>query len=375
MAKKRTRRGFGYVRRLPSKKYQASYIGPDLVRHSAPSTFATKGDAEAWLSAERLLISLDAWIPAELRRERAKANRPVRFGEYAEIWLKDRDLKPRTRSHYAALLEKQLNPWALATIKEMRPEMVREWHTNLDPTRPTLRAHSYGLLRAILSTAVDDGLIAANPCHIRGGSTSKKVHKTKPATLSELETLVQSMPDHFQLMTLLASWCAMRFGELVELRRKDIDAIQGIIHIRRGAVRVNGEVLIGVPKSEAGIRDVALPPHLLPSLKKHLRDHVSSGKDALLFPAADGVSTLHPSTLHTWFDKARIEAGRPDLRFHDLRHTGAVLAASTGATLAELMGRLGHSTAGAALRYQHAAEGRDQIIANALSDLAEGKSK
>lgn len=375
MTKKRTRRGFGYVRRLPSKRYQASYIGPDMVRHSAPSTFETKGDAEAWLSAERLLISLDAWIPAELRRERAKANRPIKFGDYAQIWLKDRELKPRTRSHYAALLEKQLSPWALATIKDIRPEMVREWHTNLDPTRPTLRAHSYGLLRAILSTAVDDGLIAANPCHIRGGGSSKKVHKTKPATLSELEALVAALPDQYRVMTLLAAWCALRFGELVELRRKDIDAEKGVIHIRRGAVRVDGEVLIGTPKSEAGIRDVAIPPHLLPLLQKHLQKHVANGKEALLFPAVDGMSTLAPSTLYTWFYKAREAAGRPDLRFHDLRHTGAVLAASTGATLSELMQRLGHSTAGAALRYQHAAEGRDQIIANALSALAGGKLK
>ena len=63
-------------------------------------------------------------------------------------------------------------------------------------------------------------------------------------------------------------------------------------------------------------------------------------------------------------------AHRSTPRFHDLRHTGAVLAASTGATLAELMARLGHSTAGAALRYQHAAKNRDKVIAEALSNLA-----
>jgi integrase len=70
--------------------------------------------------------------------------------------------------------------------------------------------------------------------------------------------------------------------------------------------------------------------------------------------------------------RARRTAGRPDLRFHDLRHTGAVLAAQTGATLAELMARLGHSTLGAALRYQHAAAGRDAQIAVALSRITNG---
>lgn len=61
----------------------------------------------------------------------------------------------------------------------------------------------------------------------------------------------------------------------------------------------------------------------------------------------------------------------PDLHFHDLRHTGAVLGAATGATLAELMQRLGHTTAGAAMRYQHAASDRDAQIAEALSLIAE----
>ena len=72
------------------------------------------------------------------------------------------------------------------------------------------------------------------------------------------------------------------------------------------------------------------------------------------------------------FYRAREAAGRPDLRWHDLRHSGAVWAAQTGATLAELMNRLGHSTAGAALRYQHAAEERDAEIARRLSKMAEG---
>lgn len=81
---------------------------------------------------------------------------------------------------------------------------------------------------------------------------------------------------------------------------------------------------------------------------------------------------MQPSTLYRHFYKARAAAERPDLPWHDLRHTGATLAAQTGATLAELMTRLGHSTHQAALRYQHAAHGRDRVIADALSKLAKG---
>jgi integrase len=209
-----------------------------------------------------------------------------------------------------------------------------------------------------------------NPCHIRGAGNAKRVHKIKPATLPELETIVGALPERYRVMALLAAWCGLRFGELTELRRDDVNTKAGVIHVRRGVVRAAGETVVKKPKSDAGIRDVAIPPHLLPMLREHILKHAEPGKNGLLFPARGG-GHMQPSTLYRVFYKAREAAGRPDLRWHDLRHTGAVLAASTGATLAELMARLGHSTPGAAMRYQHAAQGRDAEIAKALSALVE----
>lgn len=116
--------------------------------------------------------------------------------------------------------------------------------------------------------------------------------------------------------------------------------------------------------------EIAIPPHLIPALTDHLHTLTGPGKSALLFPARSG-GHMAPSTLSRVFYRARDTAGRPDLRFHDLRHTGAVLAAQTGATLAELMSRPGHSTPGAALRYQHAAADRDMEIARRLSAMVE----
>jgi integrase len=212
-------------------------------------------------------------------------------------------------------------------------------------------------------------LIATNPCHVRGAGNSKRVHKITPLTLPELEVLVANMPEKYRLLVLLAAWCGLRFGELTELRRSDIDMKNGRIKIRRAVVHVNGEAIVGTPKSDAGIRDVAIPPHLLPTVKAHVAEHAQFGRDGLLFPARDG-GHLVPSSVYKVFYPARKAAKRPDLRFHDLRHTGAVLAAQTGATLAELMNRLGHSTQGAALRYQHAAADRDMEIARRLSAMA-----
>ena len=134
----------------------------------------------------------------------------------------------------------------------------------------------------------------------------------------------------------------MRLGETLELRRGDIDLDAGVVRIRRGLVRVGGQLQTDTPKSAAGVRDIAIPPHLIDRFRDHLFEHTGPGADALLFPSpADPTRWQQAKELYMDFHKARAAAGRDDLRWHDLRHTGAVLAASTGATLAELMARLG----------------------------------
>lgn len=359
------RRGWGAIRKLPSGRYQASYTGPDTARHVAPTTFDTIMDAEAWLTRMRMSIQAGTWDP----NPKPPAE-TVTFGEYAAAWLAGRDLKPRTRDHYHRVLSQRILPtFGEDRTDAITPTMVRVWYSAQDAAKPTMRAHAYSLLRAIMNTAVEDELIAVNPCKIRAAGSSKRVKRIAPATLPELATLVEAMPERMRPMVLLAAWCALRFGELTELRRKDIDLQHGVIHIERAVVRVDGQRIVGSPKTEAGVRDVAIPPHLIPMLERHLDMHVGGSREALLFAGFDG-GHLSQSTLDWHFRKARAAAGRPDLRFHDTRHTGAVLAASTGATIAELMARLGHSSPAMAMRYQHAAKDRDRQIAEALSKIA-----
>lgn len=362
----RERRQFGRLRKLPSGRWQAAYSGPDTAVYAAPHTFAAKLDAEAWLTDRRREIDRESWSPPGATPAQTQT-----LAEYAAPWLVHRTLKPRTRAHYAQLLHNLILPaFGTCTLTSITTTKVREWHAGMGTRTPTLRAHAYSLLRTILTTAVSDELIAANPCTLRAAGSSKRVHKVQPASLTEIAALVQAMPGKYRMMTLLAAWCGLRFGELTELRRKDIDLKAGVLHVRRGVVHVHGKAVVGTPKSSAGIRDVAVPPHLLPGLEHHLAEYAQPGRDGLLFPALCG-EHLSSTALYTVFHPAREAAGRPDLRWHDLRHTGAVLAASTGATLAELMARLGHSTPDAAMRYQHAARGRDVQIAAALSALAE----
>jgi integrase len=88
-----------------------------------------------------------------------------------------------------------------------------------------------------------------------------------------------------------------------------------------------------------------------------------------VFVGRDG-RPMRGDAIRQAFDRARRKAGMPGLRFHDLRHTGQTLAAATGATVKDLMRRLGHASPVASYRYLHAVDGRDAEIATALSALA-----
>jgi integrase len=373
----RGRRGFGRIRKCqPSGRYQASYVGPDHRLYRAPETFAAKVDAEGWLTDRRREIDRELWSPpATTTQKKAKRAAEVKFDDYAKRWVeqrtvKGRPLRPRTREHYESLLEDHIYPtFKTKAVREISMESVDRWYAKTAKDAPTVRAHAYSLLRTILETARKrDRLIEVNPCEIVGAGSTERKSKTRPATFEQIDTIVSEMPERLAPMILLATWCALRFGELVELRRSDVNAQDGVIHVRRGAVRVKGGWEIGPPKSEAGVRDVTIPPHVLPAIKAHLAsEHVGPARDALLFPPQTG-ERLQPSTFNRHYYKARAKAKRPDLRLHDLRHTGATLAAQSGA-LAELMARMGHSTPAAAMRYQHAAHGRDKAIAEAMSKL------
>lgn len=369
-AKRRQRRKFGRLRQFNSGRWQASYTGPDSNVYIAPSTFDAKVDAEAWLADRRREIDRELWSPSSGQEDRPSAP----FGDYAEGWLKQRGIKDRTREHYRKLLDNHiLSTFEEVDLRDIGPGAVRHWYATTAVGTPTMRAHAYSLLRAIMQTALADDLIDSNPCRISGASTSRRVHKIRPATLAELEVITKAMPDPYQAFILMAAWLAMRFGELTELRRKDVDLADEVVRVRRAVVRAGDDFKVTTPKSDAGIRDISIPPHLTPVIADHLKRHVTKGQQALLFPSvSDPERHLAPSALYRMFYKAREKAKRDDLRIHDLRHSGAVLAAATGATLAELMGRLGHSTPGAALRYQHVAGGRDKAIAEALSRIAIG---
>lgn len=368
MVGKQGRRGWGWIRQLPSKRFQASYVGPDLVRHRAATTFSTRMDAEGWLSNERRKIELDVWEPPGLRVVEAKA-KAITVGEYAATWVQQRNIKPRTRSAYKDILRLYIKPLSGVPLKNLTGESVRAWYASLGTEHPRRNSHAYGLLHAVCATAVADGLLVANPCTLT--RVMNPPRKREPTILSvpEVASLADAIkPERLKALVLLSAWCGVRWGEVSELRRRDVGDDCQVLYVSRAVTRRDGLYRVDTPKSGKG-RAIVIPPHIRDDVKNHLNTHVEKDPEALLFPAARGGHMNDRVFSREYFAPALVKIGRTGVRVHDLRHFAGTQTARVG-NLVETMGRLGHSTVKASLIYQQIVSGRDAAVAEALSKLA-----
>src|SRR5664280_2006709 len=363
------KRGFGEISRLPSGRYRARYTGPDANRHSAPLTFVARIDAEGWLVEQERLISRGEWRPPARQVREA----PLLLGEYATAVVERRRLRPATVALYAKLLRLTIpQTWATRPLVDITAAEVSSWYAGMRQT-PTQQANAYGLLKSIFKEAVDEGLLDANPCRVKAGGQKQRAREIDVLTVDQLNRYVAAVPEARRVPLLLAGWCGLRSGEVRGLRVRDLDLDAGVVNVRQAVVRLKGQLLIGPPKTNAGIRSVAIPPHPLPALKVWAERQPIRSRAALLFPAGDGHSPLNDSVLRDAHDKGKAAIDMPRLTIHGLRHTSATLAAQLGATLAELQARIGHSTPNMAMRYQHVAAERDAQLAARMSAFATGE--
>lgn len=343
--------------------WQARYTGPDGKERT--KRFARKVDAETWLDINGADIARGSWIDPKSGQ--------ILLRTFAEGWLANRqDLRPTTQAKYRILLDRHVLPQLGDTrMSQLSSSQVRIWYARLSERHQSTAAGAYRLLATICRTAVDDEVIVRSPCRVKGGSTERSPERPV-ATVEEIEKAVAVCPKKIQLAVLLAAWCQLRRGEILGLQRRDIDLLHGTLAIRRTwSVPANGSPVEGPPKTTAGVRTIAIPPNVMPVLKRHLQQVTAPKNTAWLFPGEDG-HPISPRTIDRAWSQARLTMGRVDVRFHDLRHSGLTWAATTGASTAELMRRAGHATPAASLRYQHATEERDRSLANALGKLSAG---
>ena len=360
-----SRRHFGTVRKRPSGMWQAVYREDGKLRSAG--VFRQKAVALARLSEIEVEMRRGSWVDPRAGE--------ISVSRYTAEWLERRTgLAVRTQELYTYLLHKHINPeLGDLSLVALSPSKVRQWNSDLAKEHPSTAAKAYRLLSTIMKTAVIDGVIVSSPCRVVGAST-EHAEERPLATVSDIRSLTDAMPDRLKAVVPLAVWCQLRRGEILGLRRSDIDFDNGVLHIERSRTfSRNGTSIVKTPKTRSGRRVIAVPEMVIDILTTHLEQFVARGDDAVLFTSSSG-SPVTAAALQRAWTKARVRAGRPELHLHDLRHTGLTLAAATGATTAELMHRAGHASPDAALRYQHATRHRDQVIAKALNRLGRDQS-
>ena len=372
MARKH-RESFGTLRKLPSGRYQASYVGDDGERYNGPATFSTMTDGRGWLAAQSLKLHGGHWQPPTVIARKSET-----FNAYATDWIdhrrvKGHPLRPRTREEYLRLLAGPLRTLADTPMDKITRDQVDRWHSDQSVGGAlTQTSRAYALIKAVMADALDRGVITVTPARVRGGASPNTGRKVTPPTDAELEALHEAMVPMYRALVTVAASGGLRYGELTELRRKDItERKSGALTIRidRAVVFVKEGPIVGPPKSSAGVRSVTLPKDASVELFAHLTKWVLEDPDSLVFPDLDGRHMPLWKFAPHW-RRARLAASRPDLGIHALRHYALTrFAATPGATLAAIMGRAGHSTVTTAMNYQHAAADLDAELAERMTDL------
>ncbi|MFH8252950.1 tyrosine-type recombinase/integrase [Microbacterium sp. B2969] len=395
------RESWGKVRQLASKRWQASYVGPDGARHTARTepdadgvtralTFSTKTDARAWLRAEHAKIALGDWQSAADRAVAAKdrSRRNVTFATYAETWISGRfnkhghPLRPRTASEYRRLVAGPLGPLGPLPLASIDRATVDEWRAaQLRTGHLTTTGHAYALLRSILATATVHKMIPENPATIEHGATTRTGKKVTPPTIGELDVIVANLPHKYRALFLMAAWSGLRIGELTALTRADITvtkkagAVTAItLNVDKGVTWTETGPHVGPPKTSSGVRTVTLPPveGLYTAVVAHLAEFVAINPDALVFANTTGGHLRQPSVQKV-LKPAREKAGRPDVSLHSLRHFHASWLHEVGASPAAQLARLGQNTSSMIGRYSHPV-GEDAALAAALADRVNSRA-
>ncbi|GAA2457005.1 site-specific integrase [Actinomadura vinacea] len=362
------KRDFGTLRQLPSGRWQARYRSPDGERFNAPMTFATKREANRWLTLKAAEIEKGEWIDPDAGK--------ILLGDWGARWLESvrPSLKPKTYASYLSLFTTQIKPkFGDSALTSIRPIRVSEWvaEMNARGLSASRIRQAHVVLALVMETAVTNELIRVSPC---AGTKLPRlvVHDPVILTRVQVENLVKAAVAPHDLLVEIMAYAGLRVGEAFALRRKSIDLDAGAIRVTETLVEISGKTSFGTPKDHQ-IRDVQIPAFLVRRLRAHLDEMAGKSPNALLFVNKRG-NALHYNAWRTWkFDPAVEKAGLDGVTPHDLRATHASWVADEFGVLAAGR-RLGHSNTTITTRhYARRLEGRDHDVARGLDAFRDGK--
>jgi integrase len=368
-----TTRRFGYIRKLPSGRFQASYQGPDDNRHKAPTTFSNERIAKEYLKKQAALIELGQWENATSEKT-VKSSSPL-FGDYCARHVDIQTtsggnlLRPSTKALYSRILRTHLSPFVEIHVKDIATSTVSEWWAAaISGGQRTMHAKAYKLLSSVMKRAVDEGLRDSNPCRVKGAQAATTGREIILPNHAEVELLIAAINPRYKHMVMISAHSALRFSEVTALTRSDLVPVIRAgkkayeVKVSKGVTLVNGEFHVDKPKSKAGARSVKLPSFVTQEIDAYLNTMLDVSPTALVFPSATGGYLRHDVFTNSFKAALRRAGLDPKIALHGLRHYAGSEFGRTGANLAEIKEWMGDSSTAAVMRYIHPTDRTDELV-------------
>jgi integrase len=358
----------GWIVRAPSGRWKASYRTPE--RRTRSKTFDRKTDAERW--RREMLSSVDqgGHVDPALGKMTLGAFFTGSFMRSATARL-----RPKTQLSYASVAKNHILPnlggWPLARISRLD---VEDWLASLQErgVSAATTGQAHRVLRAVLSAAVRADIISRN---VASGVRPPRVppREMRALTAEEVSRIVAEVPERHRALVLILAYSGMRVGEAMALRIDNLDLLRGKVTVVESVTEVGSRLVFGPTKSGRN-RSVSLPSIVTEILRARIVDYPPIA--GLVFTDSHGSVMRETNFIRqVWYPAVR-RAGidEPLPRVHDLRHTAAALAISTGVSAKVIQERLGHSSIVVTMdRYGHLLPGLDEKLANDLDQIARGQ--
>jgi len=342
-------------------KWQVLYRDPATKRERSAGVFNRKVDATRQLRAVEYKLEAGEWIDPTLQA--------TLYADWARTWIETRsDLKRSTFDGYVSLLDNRIIPvFGKARLQDIRAINVEQWVADMasEGLSPSRTRQAYNVLSSSLKAAVRSDMIRSNPAD--GVKLPRiKDNEMRHLTPAEVESIANRVGDEYEALVYVLAYCAIRAGEAVALRRKNVNIVRSELRIMESATEINGRIEFGATKNRRN-RNVTVPKFLMKLLAERLENYVANDPDALVFGSPHGGALRLSNFRHRIWYPAIKGTDLEGLRIHDLRHTAASVLINQGLHPKIVQQHLGHSSIVVTMdRYGHLYPSDNERVQDAL---------
>lgn len=336
------------IQKRPDGRWRARYrdgAGSEHARH-----FERKVDGQRWLDEVTTDITTGRYVDPRTAR--------TKLYDFGTRWLAEQTFDPSTRLAVKVRWGKHIAP-ALGDheLRAIQPSTVRAWLAGLDGLAASYRRVIFANLSGILAAAVDDGLIAANPCAARSVRAPRAEQtRVTPWPTEQVHAVIAAMPDRYRTTAVVAAACGLRQGEVFGLRVGDVDFLRRVLHVNQQVKSLADNRPLFAPPKGGKRRTVPLPDFAALALAAHIAAF-PSGEDGLIFTSREHKPlNRNYVNAHIWKPALRSAGVDPSRGngMHALRHYFASVLIDAGESAKAVAEYLGHADPGFTLRvYAH----------------------